>query len=277
LVVAALLFAVVAAFTKAASRLPGSEIALFRALVGLATCGLAAARRPFRAHNVTGLLLRGALGGAAVLCYFTAITHLPMGVATLLNYTAPVFTAVWAALFLGERVGPGALVALILTMVGVTLIASSKEVPGAVGLGRWEALGLFSAMLSGGAIATIREVRRTDGAWEIFAAFCLLSALIALGPAVRDFVRPTPREAWLLIGVGLSAVGAQLALTYALRYVRASLAGILSQLTPITALLLGWLLYGERIGGRSLAGAAVTLVGITWGAWLAAEPEPIGG
>ena len=38
------------------------------------------------------------LGGVPAL----TIEHLPVGIATLLNYTAPVFTAVWAALFLGE-------------------------------------------------------------------------------------------------------------------------------------------------------------------------------
>ena len=42
-----------------------------------------------RANNKLGLLLRGAYGGAAVLFYFLGIAHLPVGIATLLNYTAP--------------------------------------------------------------------------------------------------------------------------------------------------------------------------------------------
>ena len=40
-----------------------------------------------RATNKVGLLMRGAYGGAAVLFYFLGIAHLPVGIATLLNYT----------------------------------------------------------------------------------------------------------------------------------------------------------------------------------------------
>ena len=41
-------------------------------------------------------------------------------------------------------------------------------------------------MLSGAAVATIREVRKTDGSWEIFAAFCVAGAAIAAVPAMRE-------------------------------------------------------------------------------------------
>ena len=63
--------------------------------------------------------MRGAYGGAAVLFYFIGIAHLPVGIATLLNYTAPVFTAIYAALFLGEAITRATLGALALTSVGV--------------------------------------------------------------------------------------------------------------------------------------------------------------
>ena len=84
---------------------PGREIAFVRFAVGLVAC--AASRRTrvrMRARNKLGLVMRGAYGGAAVLFYFLGIAHLPVGIATLLNYTAPVFTAIYAALFLGEAI-----------------------------------------------------------------------------------------------------------------------------------------------------------------------------
>ena len=81
---------------EAAGRLPGPEIALVRFLFGIAACLVVAVTRGLRPRNKSGLLLRGVLGGSAVLCYFLAIEHLPVGLATLLNYTAPVFTALWA-------------------------------------------------------------------------------------------------------------------------------------------------------------------------------------
>jgi drug/metabolite transporter (DMT)-like permease len=120
-------------------------------------------------------------------------------------------------------------------------------------------------MLSGAAVATIRQVRKTDGSWEIFAAFCLAGALITGPPAVLAWVWPRPLE-WLeLLAVGLSSVIAQLLMTYALRYVRAAAAGVIAQLTPVASIALGWALFSERPGALALAGAAVTLAGVTVG------------
>ena len=192
LVVAALLFSVMALVAKvAARRLPGPEVAFVRMLVGLLGCAVARLRVPMRARNKLGLFLRGAYGGAAVLLYFIAIAHLPVGVATLLNYTAPVFTALYAALFLGEAVTAGTVGALGMTTLGVALVIAGTAPPGALGLGRWQLAGIASAMLSGAAVATIRQVRKTDGSWEIFTAFCLAGVVIAAPPALAAWVAPT--------------------------------------------------------------------------------------
>jgi drug/metabolite transporter (DMT)-like permease len=271
LISAALVFAAMALATKvAAARLPGPQIAFVRFLIGLAACAVARTRVRMQARNKVGLLLRGAFGGAAVLCFFLGIAHLPVGIATLLNYTAPVFTAVYAALFLGEAITPTTLGALGLTTVGVVMVMLGTAPAGSLVLGRWQLVGVLSAMLSGAAVATIREVRKTDGSWEIFAAFCAAGAAICVVPAVRDWVAPTPREWLVLTAVGLTSVVGQLLMTYALRYVRAAVGGIIAQLTPVTSLALGWAILGDRIGGVALAGAVLTLVGVSVGGYLAA-------
>ena len=195
LVLAALVFAAMALATKlAAARLPGPEIAFIRFLIGLVACALAATRFRLRARNKLGLFMRGAYGGAAVLFYFLGIAHLPVGIATLLNYTAPVFTAIYAAAFLGEAITRATLGALGLTSVGVVMVMLGTAPAGSLGhpLGRWQLVGVLSAMLSGAAVATIREVRKTDGSWEIFAAFCLAGAVISAGPALAAWVPPRP-------------------------------------------------------------------------------------
>jgi drug/metabolite transporter (DMT)-like permease len=273
LVVAAssLIFAVMALFAKQASlRLPGTEVAFVRFLIGLAACAAVGARGGLRANNKRGLALRGLLGGTAVLCYFLCIEHLPVGLATLLNYTAPVFTALWAAALLGERLDALSIVSLALATVGVALVSfSGMATPAQT---RWIWLGALSAVISGAAVATIREVRKTDGSWEIFASFCAGGALITGGPAIRSWVAPSQREWWLLLAVGLTAVAGQMGLTWSLRYVRAATAGILQQLTPVGALTLGALVYGDRITPLAALGAAVTIAGVSFGAWHMARP-----
>jgi drug/metabolite transporter (DMT)-like permease len=276
LVVAAILFAAMAVIAKRAARaLPGPEVAFVRFAIGIIACVIASKRIHFRSHNKLGLLLRGAYGGAAVLLYFSAIAHLPVGVATLLNYTAPVFTAGYAAVVLGEAVRSTTLAALVVTTVGVVLVIAGSAPPGSMGLGLWQTVGLGSAMLSGAAVATIREVRKTDGSWEIFAAFCVVGALITSVPTAKDWVSPTGAEWVALVAVGVISVVAQLIMTYSLRYVRAAVAGVIAQLTPVAAIAMGWAFLGEHIAGVAMCGAGITLVGVTWGAWLAAGVEEV--
>ncbi|MGZ6125767.1 MAG: DMT family transporter [Myxococcales bacterium] len=268
LAVSSLVFATMAAIAKAAAvRLPGAQIAFVRFLFGLAACALISLRRPMHPRNIRGLVLRGLFGGSAVLCYFLTIEHLPVGIATLLNYTAPVFTALWAALFLGEPLDATSIGALALATSGVALVSLGTSRTAAVGAAHWILVGALSAVLSSAAVAVIREVRKTDGAWEIFASFCAAGALITGIPALRAWVAPSAREWWLLAAVGVSAVVAQMGLTWAMRYVRAAPAGIIQQLTPVAALALGWLIYGDRIPPLSMLGAALALTGVSWGAW----------
>lgn len=272
LVAAALLFAAMALVAKRASaRLPGTEVAFVRFAVGLAACGIASRCYRLHARNRLGLALRGAYGGAAVLLYFLAIAHLPVGIATLLNYTAPVFAALYAASFLGETVGRATIVALGLTTVGVTLVIAGTAPAGSFTLGFWQLVGLGSAMLSGAAVATIREVRKTDGSWEIFTAFCLMGCLFTAPGALLGWVRPRAGEWAALLAVGLLSLVAQLLMTFSLRFVRVAVGGVIAQLTPAAAMALGWIVLHEHIGHLALAGASLTLIGVSLGTALAAR------
>jgi drug/metabolite transporter (DMT)-like permease len=248
-------------------------VALVRFAVGIAAVATEGLFRPLRAHNRLGLVWRGVFGGTSVLCYFLSIQHLPVGLATLLNYTAPVFTAFWAAMFLNEKLDALAVVALLLAFCGVVLVAEGTAHGGAPAFARWVIVGAIGAMFSGAAVATIRHVRRTDGAWEVFGSFCVVGALINAPPAVSGWIRPMPFEWLLLFAVGVTSVAAQMALTWGLRYVRAAPAGVTMQLTPVATLALGYFLYGERVSTLSAVGAAITLSAVSFDAWRAARPQ----
>ena len=218
-------------------------------LLRRARCVRASRRRGvrMRAHNWRGLFWRGAFGGAAVLCYFLAIEHLTVGMATLLNYTAPVFTALWAWLFLGERIALGTLGALAITTAGVGVVIVGRR---AAGRRRARAVaaawGSLSSVLSGAAVATIREVRKTDGSWEIFAAFCVAGALFTGVPACAAGSRR--RREWLHARRRGHHQRRGAADDDATRCAicRAAAAGVLFQLTPVSTIVLGRFFYGER-------------------------------
>jgi drug/metabolite transporter (DMT)-like permease len=271
----ALLFGLMAFLAKRASRVfDGAQIALVRFVFGLlAVAAQAVIRRaPLRPVAWRFLILRGVFGGAAVLLYFMAIDHLPVGTATLLNYTAPVFTAMFAAWFLGERLERLIYMAMGVTAAGVALVVYGQGRALGGGYG-WQALALLSAVCSGAAVTSIRAARRTDGTWEVFAMFCLVGALFTAPPALAEWRAPTPAQWLLLMSVGGCAVVAQLFMTHALGAVEAAVTGIINELAVVTSIALGTLLDDEPLPGLSATGALVTLVGVAWAARVSSRSE----
>ena len=283
LVVSALLFGFMAVAARVGARhIPGPEMAMFRFLLGVLTVALAvlAGRARLRPRRWGWLLVRGIFGGTAVFLYFLCIEHVGAGLATLLNYTAPVWTMLFGWWLLAERPRPTAAVALALTLLGVTCVVSGSL--RAVHHGIWAVAGVCSAMCSGMAITSIRAVRRrgTDGAessWTVFASFTAFGLLVTLpgvfGPLGR-WVTPAPFDWGVLFAVGVLSVGAQLLMTRALEHVPGATMGIIHQLAVVVALLCGVLFLGERLNGWSLVGTLLTFSGVAWTVLTTSRPAP---
>jgi len=113
LLAAAVTFGVMAYAAKHATAVvDGAQVAFVRFGIGT---GIVLAARGRRLHVVRRdlLFLRGVFGGIAVLLFFLAIGHLPVGTATLYNYTAPVFSTTFAAIFLHEALPAANVLALL--------------------------------------------------------------------------------------------------------------------------------------------------------------------
>jgi drug/metabolite transporter (DMT)-like permease len=268
MILSALLFGTMAFLAKHATRrLGGAQVAFVRFAVGTIVALVQARVRvsPLMPKRRDLLLLRGFLGGMAVLLYFQAIAHIPVGTATLLNYTSPVWTSLFAAWFLGELLARRTIGALAIAIVGVVLVVIGQ---GQVFGGRvvWQLLGVASAILSGGAVTTIRAARRHDGAWEIFAAFCLVGMACTAPMAIAEWRAPNTTEWALLLGVGGVAVAAQVLMTDAYGALPAASGGIIQQLTVATAFMLGWAFDREPLTKLAAFGALLVLTGVTMAA-----------
>jgi drug/metabolite transporter (DMT)-like permease len=275
----AVFFALMALAAKlAAARLSGGEVAFVRFAVMLVPV-LAVprlARKAVEFQRVDLLLYRGFFGGTAVLLYFLAMAHIPVGIATLLNYTSPVFSVAFAALFLGEAVDRRLVLPLAAALVGMALAAGGGGGPGQLlRFGRWEIVGMASAVLSGAALAAIRAARRTEGSWAIYGSFTLFGLLATAPFALAGFQRPTAREWLLLLAVGACSVAAQLLMTWAYRWVTNLQAGVLSQLTVVLSILFGATFLGDRPAPLQIVGSLLTLSGVIGVVWLQATPRAV--
>jgi len=260
------LFGLMAFIAKLASaRIPGSEVALIRFIVGLVPVLLVPGirKRSFQWTRLDLLVLRGLFGGTAVLFYFLAIAHIPVGIATLLNYLSPVFAGIYAAAFAGEPLRARIVIPLFVTLVGVWLVVGAgAHGPAFMGFGKWELVGLLSAVCSGAAVTAIRVARRTENSWAIFSSFTIFGVLVTAPFAYRAWVRPTSYEWLLLVLVGVVSIGAQMLMTHAYRWVQTLIAGVISQTGVVVAMLLGTLFLAEHLTPRAMIGTIVTLVGV---------------
>jgi drug/metabolite transporter (DMT)-like permease len=272
-------FAAMAIFTRLVTReLPGDQVAFLRFVLMLAPLLFVPrlARRALTYERVDLLLYRGVFGGVAVLLYFLAIEHVPVGTATLLNYSSPIWSVLFAALFLGERVRSLVLIPAAAAFTGVALVTGGLD---GVGLferfGRWELAGFVSAVLSGAAVAAIRAARRTEGSWAIYGSFTLFG-LIATAPfALVGWKTPSARAWLLLLAIGATSIAAQLLMTYAYRWVTNVQSGAFSQVTVLLAYAMGALFLGEPFGPLQIGGSALTLIGVLGVIWIQSPPRAV--
>lgn len=266
LVASAVMFGAMAFTAKiSTARLSGPQVAMIRFAVGLAPLLLIPRiRRTALNYQRTDLLLiRGFFGGMAVLFYFICIQHASVGVATLLNYTAPIYSGLFSMLFIGERFSAKVLIPLPIALLGVFLVVHAHARPGEVlGFRRWELIGALSAVCSGAAVTAIRAARRAESSWSIYGSFCLLGLLTTMPQGLMTWRNPSIDEWFALGAMSLLAIGAQLTMTFSLRWVDAMTVGVISQLAVLTSMVLGALFINEPITTMAAIGAALSIGGV---------------
>ena len=215
------------------------------------------------------LVLRGLLGGGAVLLYFTAIHEAGAARATLLNYTYPI----WANLFawrLGQKPSRAYWLGLSVALCGLWLVVKPADGWGGGGIGYGELAALGSAVLAGGAVVTIKQLRTTDESLTIIAAFSFFGLMLS-APFVSttELIPLTGTNALsLALLVGLVAFLGHVYFTRGYRGASVEHATILSLTVPLVAALGGIVLLGEAFSARLLIGGAMILLAscITLGA-----------
>lgn len=268
MVASAFFFSVMSAFVKAAGeRLPSQEIVLARALIALVLCAalLWRAGVPPWGRRRGLLLLRGAFGFLGLLCVFYSLTQLPIAEATVIQYLHPIFTALLAAAFLGERAGAALLAGVATSLLGVLAVARPAGVGSLDGSLALPPVALLAALggafFSGCAYVVVRKLAATEHPLVIVLYFPLVAAPASLPAVWPVFVMPRGVEWLLLLGVGIAAQLGQVALTKGLRHEPAGRATALAYLQVVFAALWGTSFFGEVPDVWTWLGAFLILAG----------------
>ncbi len=261
LVAAAALFSVMSLLVKkAGEELPSQMIVMGRAVVTLVMsyAWIRAAGLSARGNAHGWLIVRGVFGFLGLMCFFYAVTHLPLAEATVLHFLNPIFTVIIAAVVLKEGVGAVLLVGLLLGLCGTALVLQPTTTV-------LDHTGVLAAL--GGAIAsafayvTVRHLRGTDDPLVVVFWFSIVAVPAAIPFVVPVFEWPTPRGWVLLAAVGVVTQLGQVCITRGLSKVEAGPATTIGYLQIAFAALWGVLVFGEPLAPTTLLGAGLVFAG----------------
>ncbi len=232
------------------------EIVFFRNLFGLAfmvpwflTQGRASLRtgRPLL-HG-----FRALSGVGSMLCWFTAITLMPLAEATALSFVAPLLVTAGAAMFLREQVGIRRWSAIVFGFAGAMIILR----PGAGAIATPALLVLLGTCFTATTLLLVKTLSRQDPPGTIVLYMGLLITPISAIPAVFVWEAPSgPDFAWLL-AIGLLGTIGHITLVRAFAVADAVAVMPFNFSRLIIAALLGYLVFGEQPDGWTWVGAGV--------------------
>jgi len=252
-------FALMASATKwAGIRIPSSEVVFVRSAVSSAALLAFCAARGLSIKPKEPILLwsRGIIGYIAMQCFFWAIPQIALGTAVTLNYTAPIFAVLLSILLIGEKPSRVARFALVISFVGVWLLASPQFG------GRPEALlaALISGLFAGGVYVMIRHSRHADGPLLVILYFTMTSTLgSGLWTAATGWIAPSAEEWAALAVITVSSFIGQLCLTYSLHKAPVWVVSPFAYLTPVLSLIIGWAVWKEIPSTQNLLGSAIVI------------------
>jgi drug/metabolite transporter (DMT)-like permease len=207
------------------------------------------------------------------LAYFNAVARMPVGVALLVEYTAPLAVVAWLWARRGQRPTGSTVLGALVGTVGLVLVL---DLTGDAGTSASGVLWALAAML-GAAVYFVLSSRETDGLppAALAAGGLLVGAVVLLlagaAGAVPLAASTAPvglagrTVAWWVPVVLLGVVSAALAYASGIaasRRLGARLASFVALSEVLAALLLAWLLLGEVPTGTQLAGGALILAGV---------------
>ncbi|MFM1965241.1 MAG: hypothetical protein RL134_966 [Actinomycetota bacterium] len=274
-VVKSILLSGVSATTLSETRAMGAFVILFIVV---------AITRPqaLRIHrNEWKLLLAYGVVGVAMtqFLYFVAIERMPIGIALIIEFTAPIWIVLWVRFGRRQAVRGTVWVGLLLAVMGLSLVAQVWQGFTLDGLGVAAAFGAAIALalfyilgehqqqgatprdalsltmwgMGGAALFWLLVPPWSLSAWGAYAG--MSEPLAGVGPQVPLWILTT----WMVVmGTVIPFVLAMKALTY----ITAAQASIIGMTEPLIASIIAWIALSEVLTPLQIAGGAIVLVGV---------------
>lgn len=220
-----------------------------------------------------------ALGWCMVLglCYYGSATLLfqgyatmSTGVATTLHFLYPVFVTIIMAVFFKQKTSPFTIVAIVLALSGISFLSIGRG----GSMGNASIASIVMVLLSGLAYAlyivfvnNVRVLRRRNNIkLAFYALMCSNVYFIVHALIAGEGIQAVPSLAsWvnLIFLALLPTLLSNLALMYSIKSIGSTLTSVLGAMEPLTALIIGMLVFDEKFSFKIGVGVVLILVAVT--------------
>jgi drug/metabolite transporter (DMT)-like permease len=189
--------------------------------------------------------------------WFFALTLIPLSQLVSIEFTMPIWIAIMATSFLGERMTAPKIVAIVLGLIGVVVIVRPSA--GAINPGQMIALG--AAFGFGISITLTKSLTRTESSLRIIFWMIVVQSVAGFLPALYWWQWPTAYVwCWLAV-IGFCGTFCHFCMARAMLYADATVVVPMDFLRVPLSATIGWLLYAERLDLYTVLGAVLILAG----------------
>ncbi|PRD43421.1 EamA family transporter [Phyllobacterium phragmitis] len=186
-----------------------------------------------------------------------ALTLIPLAQLIAIEFTMPIWTAILAVIFLGERMNVWKNASIVLGLIGVAIIVR----PGAGEINPGQLYALAAAVGFAISVVMVKSLTRTESVVKIIFWMLIVQSVIGLIPAIPVWQWPSAQVwPWIFV-IAFGGTFSHYCMARAMLYADATVVVPMDFLrVPLTALT-GWLIYSERVDTVTVVGAALILAG----------------
>ena len=253
-------FSLMNSFVKYLSDYPTFEIVFFRSIGSLllGTSYILIKGIPILGNKRKLMLLRSLAGLTAMSLFFMSLQYLPVGTAVSLRYLAPIYAAIFAVFFLGEKLRVIQWFLFLLAFSGVLILKGFDSELNSTGL----LLVLTASVFSGLVYVIIRKIGKNDHPLVIVNYFMFIGTVIGGILCINEWIMPEKADWIRLFSLGLFGFFGQVFMTKAFQIAKTNLVAPLKYIEVIFTILIGVTWFGDIYTLWSLTGILMIIAAL---------------
>jgi len=266
MIISVVAFALMNAVVKYLNDFSAYQIVFFRSIGTLFfTIPLIISKKiSFFGNRKKWLLVRGLAGVISLTCFFQSLNYLALGTAISLRYTSPIFAAIFAFIFLKEKIKPMQWLLFLVAFTGVLIIKGFGGSVNSIGL-----LFVFLSAISLGLIfVVIRKIGDSEHPLVIINYFMVMAFLFGGIMSINNWKTPNLMEWLLLLSLGVFGYVGQIYMTRALQAHETNIIAPLKYLEVVFMIIIGAFWFDEIYNLWTLFGIFLILIGLVYNIYL---------